>query len=162
MTAERPWAVPAIFAAAGALLVAGAGTTVTELGPWYKSLRQPDWLPPDWAFGLIWTIIFILAAAAAVNGWRRAPDPAAAKMLIGLFVLNGFLNLLWSFLFFKMQRPDWAMTELVMLWLSILGLIVVTMRYAKVAALLLIPYLVWVSIAGRLNYEVIMLNGPFG
>jgi translocator protein len=162
MTANKSWLAPVIVAAAAALLVAGAGMTMTELGPWYKSLKQPDWAPPDWAFGIIWTVIFALTAGAAVSGWRGAPSQRAAETLVGLFAFNGFLNLLWSFLFFKMHRPDWAVIEVGLLWLSILLLIIVTVRYAKTAALLLLPYLIWVGVAAALNYQVVMLNRPFG
>jgi translocator protein len=162
MTANRSWIIPIIVGAAAAVLVAGAGMTMTELGPWYKGLKQPSWAPPDWAFGVIWTIIFSLTTIAGVNAWRTAPDNRAGETLIGLLSFNGFLNLMWSFLFFKMQRPDWALVEVVLLWLSILTLIVVTMRYARSAALLFIPYLIWVTIAAALNYEVVMLNRPFG
>lgn len=162
MPVNKSWVAPVIVAAGAALLVAGAGMTVTEIGPWYKGLKQPDWAPPDWAFGVIWTVIFALTAGAAVSGWRNAPSQRAAEALVGLFAFNGFLNLLWSFLFFKMQRPDWALFEVGLLWLSILTLIIVTARYAKTAALLLVPYLIWVGIAAALNYQVVILNRPFG
>jgi tryptophan-rich sensory protein len=135
---------------------------MTELGPWYRGLRQPGWTPPDWAFGAIWTAIFALAAVSAVAGWRRAPTEEAANALVGLFAFNGFLNLLWSFLFFRMQRPDWALIEVALLWLSIAVLIGVLWRYARVAALLLVPYLAWVSAAALLNWQIVELNGPFG
>ena len=156
------WIAPVVVAAIAATLVAGAGMTVTELGPWYRSLKQPDWTPPDWAFGVIWTTVFTLTACAAVSSWRRATDDRGADTLIGLFALNGFLNLLWSFLFFKLHRPDWAMIEVLALWLSILALIIISRRYSTFAAWLLAPYLLWVTIAAALNYQVIALNPPFG
>ena len=161
MAVNKVWIAPILVAAAVSLLVAGAGMTMTEIGPWYKSLKQPSWAPPDWAFGVIWTVVFTLITIAAVNSWRNVPNQRAAETLIGLFAFNGFLNLLWSFLFFKIQRPDWALIEVGLLWLSILVLIVVTARYAKTAALLLFPYLIWVGIAAALNYQVVMLNRPF-
>ncbi len=156
------WAMPVIVAACATILVAGAGMTMTELGPWYRSLKQPAWTPPDWAFGVIWTTCFSLIAIAAVSGWRRAPTAAAETALIQLFALNGTLNLLWSLLFFKLQRPDWALIEVGFLWLSIVALIVALWRYARVAALLLVPYLLWVGTAALLNYTIVELNGPFG
>lgn len=157
-----PWVAPVIVAAGAAVLVAAAGTTITELGPWYRSLKQPDWSPPDWAFGVMWTTIFLLAAISAVQGWRKAPTQDDASAMVGLFAFNGFLNLLWSFLFFKMQRPDWALIEVGFLWLSIAALIVVLRRYSSLAAVLLVPYLIWVSVAAALNYSVVQLNAPFG
>jgi translocator protein len=161
MTANKSWIIPVGIGAAAAVLVAGAGMTMTELGPWYQGLKQPIWAPPDWAFGVIWTIIFSLTTIAGVNAWRHAPDEYAGETLIGLLAFNGFLNLLWSFLFFKMQRPDWALVEVALLWFSILMLIIVTRRYARKAALLFVPYLIWVTIAAALNYEVVILNPPF-
>lgn len=156
------WVAPVLVAGCATILVAGAGTTMTELGPWYRSLKQPDWTPPDWAFGVIWTAMFSLIAISTVQAWRRAPDEGAESNVIGLFALNGALNLFWSLLFFKLQRPDWALIEVAFLWLSTLALIVVIGRYARLAALLLVPYLIWVGIATVLNYQVVQLNGPFG
>ena len=158
MSRWRPIAV----AAGSALFVALLGGLMTDIGPWYTSLEQPAWKPPDWAFGPIWTTIFALAAAAGVIGWRRAPSRGAREGLIALFAANGFLNVFWSLLFFRLHRPDWSLLEVPLLWLSVLALIVVLARYAKVAAWLLAPYLVWVSIAALLNWQTVQLNGPFG
>lgn len=153
---------PIAVAAAAAFFVAVLGGTITDLGPWYQSLRKPDWQPPDQAFGIIWTAIFALAAAAAVITWRRAPKGAEREWLLGLFALNGFLNVLWSLLFFRLQRPDWALIEVAALWLSIVALMIFTARHARWASVLLIPYLIWVSLASVLNFDVVRLNGPFG
>ena len=78
-----------------------------------------------------------------------------------LFAANAFLNILWSALYFKLQRPDFAVFEVVFLWLSILFLVMGLWRISKKAAILLIPYWVWVSIATVLNVETVKLNGPF-
>jgi len=153
---------PVLVAAAAALFVAVLGALMTDLGPWYLSLRQPPWKPPDWAFGPVWTTIFALAAAAGVIGWRRAPWRASRELLLLLFAMNGFLNVLWSLLYFRLHRPDWALIQVPFLWLSVLALIVVLARYARVAAWLLAPYLVWVTIAAVLNWQTVQLNGPFG
>jgi tryptophan-rich sensory protein len=72
-----------------------------------------------------------------------------------------FLNVLWSLLFFRLRRPDWALVEVGFLWLSILALMIVLFRYSRLAGLLLLPYLVWVGFAGALNFAVVRLNGPF-
>jgi tryptophan-rich sensory protein len=149
-------------AAAAAVFVGALGSTVTDLGPWYEALEKPDWQPPGPAFGAIWTAIYALTAAAAVVTWRRAPKGAEREWLIGLFALNGFLNVLWSLLFFRVHRPDWSLIEVAFLWLSIVALIVFTSRHARLAGVLLTPYLIWVSIATVLNFEVVRLNGPFG
>jgi tryptophan-rich sensory protein len=157
----KPWLVPAVIAALAATVTAIMGGTMTEIGPWYHSLKQPDWTPPEVAFGVIWTVVFSCCAAAGIAGWRAAPTQRAAESMIGMFAFNGFLNILWSFLFFKIHRPDWAQIEVVALWLSILVLILAVWRYSKTAAMLLMPYLIWVSIAAALNTQVVRLNGPF-
>jgi tryptophan-rich sensory protein len=158
MTRWRPIAI----AAASAIFVAVLGGLMTDLGPWYANLKQPPWKPPDWAFGPIWTTIFALAAAAGVIGWRRAPTRADRERLLVLFAANGFLNVFWSLLYFRLHRPDWSLLEVPLLWLSVLALIVVLARYARSAAWLLAPYLVWVAIAALLNWQTVKLNGPFG
>lgn len=153
---------PIIIAATLALITAMVGGSITVLDSWYYSLQQPSWAPPDYMFGIIWTTIFALIALAGFLGWQKAPSRRTAEIMLGLFALNGFLNLSWSFLFFRMERPDLAFYELIALWLSILALIIFCGRFSKSASLLLVPYLVWVTIAGMLNYQIVTLNGPFG
>jgi tryptophan-rich sensory protein len=152
---------PVLVAALAALLVAAVGGTLTDLGPWYQHLREPAWKPPNWAFGPIWTAIFAFSALSGVAAWRGARTPGGRNWVIGLFAVNASLNLLWSLLFFRLHRPDLALVEVVFLWASILALIVTFARRAPIASLLLVPYLVWVSAAAVLNYQVVLLNGPF-
>jgi tryptophan-rich sensory protein len=150
-----------IIAAVSATAVAAIGGTLTDLGAWYHHLKEPWWKPPDSAFGLIWTTIFALAAISGVLGWRAERTAGGRQWIIGLFALNGFLNVFWSLMFFQIKRPDLAMVEVGALWLSILALIVFLYRRSLIASALLVPYLIWVSIAAALNYEVVVLNGPF-
>lgn len=157
----RRWR-PILVAALAAIFVALLGGLMTDLGPWYMNLKQPPWKPPDWAFGPVWTTIFSLAAAAGVIGWRRAPSRAQRETMLVLFAANGFLNVFWSLLYFRLHRPDWSLYEVPLLWLSVLALIVLLARFAKPAAWLLTPYLVWVAIAAALNWQTVGLNGPFG
>lgn len=152
---------PAIVAAAAVFVVAGAGGLATDIGPWYRSLRLPSWQPPDWAFGPAWTIIFALTAIAGLTAWRATPDAAARRWLLVAFAVNGALNVLWSVLFFKMRRPDWAFWEVGALWLSIAVLVLLARRSSRRAAWLLVPYLAWVTFAATLNLEVVRLNAPF-
>ena len=149
-------------AAISSLVVAAAGGLLTDIGPWYKSLRQPRWKPPDWAFGPIWTTIFIAAATAGVMAWARAPSAEQRYTLLALFALNGVLNIAWSWFYFRLHRPDWALAEWLLLWLSVMALIVAFAPYSSTSSWLLAPYLIWVSIAGYLNLTTIRLNGPFG
>ena len=151
---------PVTLAAVAALLVALTGATMTDLGSWYQQLVKPGWQPPDWLFGPAWTLIFALTALSAEQSWRHSPRSQRA-WLVGLFCLNGFLNILWSLLFFRLQRPDWALLEVVILWLSIVWLIVVVRRHCDTGAWLLVPYLLWVAFAGYLNLAVVRLNAPF-
>ncbi len=158
--AARRWK-PVAVAAAAAVAVAALGALSTDLGDWYYALEQPAWKPPDWAFGPAWTVIFSLAAIAGVWAWRDAPTRAEREWLLALFALNGFLNVLWSLLYFRLRRPDWALVEVVFLWLSVLLLVVVLGRYSRRAAAMLLPYLAWVACAGALNAATVRLNGPF-
>ncbi|PLK23696.1 TspO protein [Porphyrobacter sp. TH134] len=154
--------IPVTVATGAALCVAALGATVTDLGPWYQALAKPDWNPPDVVFPMGWTVIYALITVAGITAWRAAPTAARAEWVLGLFALNGFLNISWSLIFFRLQRPDWAFFELTLLWLSILVMIVFCWRFSKSAALLLVPYLGWVSFAGALNWAVVQLNAPFG
>jgi tryptophan-rich sensory protein len=153
---------PIVIAGSLALVTAIVGGTITVLDSWYHSLEQPGWAPPDYMFGVIWTAIFAMIAVSGVLAWEKAPTRRETEISLGLFALNGFLNLGWSFIFFRMHRPDIALYELVGLWLSILVLIVFCGRFSRWSALLLVPYLIWVTTAGVLNYQVVQLNGPFG
>lgn len=163
MTAQDRTRFPAILVGAGAATaVAAVGGTLTDLGPWYQSLVKPDWQPPGPAFGIVWTLIFAMATASGLTAWRRARRQATREWIIGLFALNGFLNVTWSLLFFRLRRPDWAMLEIAPFWLSILVLMVFLWRLSRRSSLLLGPYIAWVSIAGALNLAIIRLNPAFG
>lgn len=153
---------PILIAATAALLVALIGGAATRVGPWYRSLEKPALNPPDWLFAPAWTLIYALCVIAAVIGWRAATRFSQRAWMVSLFFVNAVLNILWSALFFTAQRPDWALAEVGALWLSVLALIGLLARFAPRAALLLVPYLVWVGFAGWLNYRVVVLNAPFG
>ncbi len=150
-----------LVAVAFAVAVAGIGGVLTEIGPWYNSLRFPSWKPPNWAFGPVWTVILTLASASAVLAWVGAPSSQWRMGLVALFVANGVLNVLWNVLFFKLRRPDWALIETACLWLSILALIVFIWPVSQTASLLLAPYIAWVTIASALNLAIVRLNAPF-
>ncbi len=143
-------------------MLAGAGGLLTEIGPWYRNLRKSRLQPPDWAFGPAWTVILTLTAISAVLSWDGAPDGAARLRVVVAFAVNFCLHLLWSPLFFKWKRPDWAMVEMPFLWASILAIMVVVAPYSAWAPWLLVPYVVWVSFAMWINFAICRLNGPFG
>jgi translocator protein len=155
---------PILVAAGVALLVAILGGLATDVGPWYRALQKPAWTPPDWLFGPAWTLIYALAALSAVEAWRAAAgSPARRRAIIGLFVANGALNVLWSVLFFAQRRPDWALFGVALLWLSIFSIIVMLgQRPPRRPAALMVPYLAWVTFAALLNLAVVRMNPPFG
>jgi benzodiazapine receptor len=148
------------IAAGLAFATASIGGSLTVLDDWYYVLVQPSWKPPDWLFGPAWTLLFGLMAWSGVIAWRAAAAfPLQVRQrLLGLWTLNAVLNVGWSLLFFKLQRPGLAVLEVALLWASIVLLILHLRPYAPRAALLLCPYLAWVSFAALLNAAVVYLN----
>jgi tryptophan-rich sensory protein len=161
MTTRRLFWKPVLIAAAVATFIALLGGTLTDTGPWYQELHKPWWQPPGWLFAPAWTLIFALATVSAILAWRDAQSRTQREWVIALFALNGFLNVLWSTLFFALRRPDWALLEVSLLWLSILLPIIVFWPFARPASFYLLPYLAWVSFAAFLNLTVVRLNAPF-
>lgn len=152
-----------LTAGLAACAVGALGALLTDLDSWYYGLKVPPWKPPDWLFGPAWTLIFALAAISGYLCWMRGPTYSADKArILALFAVNGLLNMAWSALFFQIHRLDWALVEVGLLWLSIAGLMVLTARSSRLASLLLLPYLAWVSFAGMLNFALLRLNGPLG
>jgi tryptophan-rich sensory protein len=148
-----------IVAAVITLLVLGIGATVTKVGIWYRALCKPAWNPPEWVFGPAWAVILGLAAWAGVLAWTDAPDAGAQLRIAVLFGVNILLHLLWTPLYFNLRRPDWALIEVVFLWLSVVALMV---ALAPPAVWLLLPYLLWVAFAAFLNLTIVRMNPPFG
>ncbi len=153
---------PVAVAFSAALLTGILGAFVTEIGPWYLGLKKPGFQPPDWLFGPVWTAIFAMLAMSAVLAWKTADNAKARAWVIRLYVFNLILNLLWSTLFFRAHRPDWALFEVVFLWASIAALIWSLLLRSRLASWLLVPYLAWVTFAAILNMAIVQLNGPFG
>ena len=143
------------------LTVAILGGLATDLGPWYQALKEPFWKPPDVAFGPIWSTIFILSGVAWVGAKHLTTDALILRRLTILFWLNGLLNILWSILYFRFQRPDWSLYESVFLWLSVLAILLTIRKISGKYSLYLLPYLIWVTIAIVLNLDIVRLNGPF-
>jgi tryptophan-rich sensory protein len=141
--------------------VAILGSLATDLGPWYQALKEPFWKPPDVAFGPIWSTIFILSGIAWVGAKHLTTDALILRRLTILFWLNGLLNILWSILYFRFQRPDWSLYESVFLWLSVLAILLTIRKISSKYSLYLLPYLIWVTIAIVLNLDIVRLNGPF-
>lgn len=147
-----------IISAGVAVFLGIAGGLLTDVGPWYHGLRKPRLNPPDWLFGPAWTIILGLAAWSAAIAWNAASGPGERTTVLVLFSANAVLHLLWSPLFFKLKRPDWALLEVAFLWLSLVALVVLLAPISRSASLLIVPYLLWVSFATWLNWQIVRLN----
>ena len=138
-------------------VLAIAGGVLTKLSPWYYALKQPSWKPPDWAFGPVWTTIFICFSFAIAYAWD-AGDPSQRTYILWAVIANGVLNIAWSAIFFNFQKPTLALLELVIFWFSIVALIYVLGGASLVSLYLLLPYITWVTTAGVLNYQIVRLN----
>lgn len=155
---RRLVSMAAIICFGVAILLGFAGGLLTEIGPWYHSLKRPRLNPPDWLFGPAWTIILGLAAWSATLAWHAADGDGERRLVVLLFSINAILHFLWSPLFFKLKRPDWALIENGFLWLSLVALVVGLAPISQEASLLILPYLAWVSFAAWLNWQIVRLN----
>ncbi len=126
-------------------------------GEWYAGLSKPSWTPPDWIFGPVWTLLYLLMALAAWQVWRRHGFGGAPGAL-GLFLLQLLFNGLWSWIFFGLKQPGWALVDLTALWLTALAATLAFWRTGPVAGWLLVPYMAWLSFAWLLNYALWRLN----
>ncbi|NRA29195.1 MAG: tryptophan-rich sensory protein [Parvularculaceae bacterium] len=145
-----------------AVFAAFAGGALTDVGTWYQALNKPSWNPPDWLFGPAWTLIYIALVIAGVRGWHAVHATTGKAIFATLVILNLVLNISWSWLFFTVKRPDFALVEVVFLWLSILAIVVFIAAKDRPAMLLTLPYLFWVGFAGYLNLVIVQLNPSFG
>jgi tryptophan-rich sensory protein len=133
----------------------GGYATSQGLTLYYPSLRKPEWTPPGYVIGTIWQILYTLMAIAAWLVWRKV---GVFHPAIFWFMLQLTLNLGWSYAFFVMQCPEIAYYELCALWLSIGITIYVFWPISRTASLLLVPYILWVTFAGYLNYTIWDMN----
>lgn len=138
--------------------VIGSRFTSQSLGGWYQNINVPSWTPPGGAIGIVWTFIFILATISALLVWNKTSHDKKFKKIITAFVINGLLNMLWSFLFFSQHLVGFAAIEAVILGLSVVLLILWIWPRSRVAASLLLPYAAWVFFASFLTFSVWMLN----
>lgn len=137
----------------------GAVFTARGLDGWYDTLQQPALSPPGWVFGPVWTVLFALIGAALWLVWRQARvSPRAVRLALGVFVVHFVFNLGWSATFFGMREIGWALVVIGALWLLIVATMWAFDRVDRRAALLLAPYLLWVSFAAYLNYQIWLLN----
>jgi translocator protein len=142
----------ACFAVAGL----GAAWTASSLDAWYPALNKPSWNPPNWIFGPVWSLLYLMMATSAWLVWR-VDDPSKWRAL-GLFAVQLLLNLAWSGIFFGLRQPGLAFGEILLLWAAIAATIWSFRRYSGWAAALLVPYLAWVTFASILNFAIWRLN----
>ncbi len=140
------------------LVVIGGGLAIgsaTRPDTWYATLAKPSFNPPNWLFGPVWTILYILIAVAGWRTWQRLPDSGPAMRLWGLQLA---LNFAWSPVFFAQHRIGLAFGIVALMLAAIAAFIVVSARADRIAALLFVPYLLWVSFATVLNGALWRLN----
>lgn len=146
------WGLFAIFVAS----CAAAGTTgaIFKPGPWYDALQKPTWTPPNWAFPVVWTTLYVLMSYA---GMRVALAPGAG-LALALWGLQLALNTLWTPVFFGLRRLRGGLVIIGALWLSVAAMTWAFFQVDWIAGLALVPYLAWVSVAAGLNFAVWRLN----
>lgn len=138
--------------------ILGSVFTVTQILTWYANLNKPFFSPPNWVFGPVWTALYALMGISIFLILEKKIKLQEKESLIFLFLLQLFLNFLWSVIFFGLHLPNYAFLEIIFLWGNITLLIVRFWKYSKPASILLIPYLLWVSFASLLNLSIALLN----
>lgn len=136
-----------------ASFAAAAPGVIFRPGAWYQQLDKPRWRPPDWLFAPVWTVLY---ASIGLSGWLVLIEAgiAGAALPLGVYAVQLLLNAAWTPIFFGLHRPGLAVVEIVLLWAAILVTIIVFYPVNAVAALLLAPYLAWVSFAAALNMSI--------
>ncbi len=138
--------------------IIGSLFTVPSLESWYSTLVRPELSPPNWVFGPVWTTLFALMGIAAFLVWKKGLNRKEVRVALGVFVGQLVLNTMWSIIFFNLQSPLWAFIDLILLWIAIVATMILFYRISKPAMWLLLPYILWVSFAGYLNYMIWILN----
>lgn len=141
------------------LAAAGTGSLVTRgsVDTWYPQLRKPDWNPPNWVFGPVWTILYAMMALSAWLVWREA-GWHGGKFALFLFGIQLALNTAWALVFFGMHAIGAAFGEILLLWMMIVATTVAFSSVSFLAAWLLIPYVIWVAFASYLNFRIWQMN----
>lgn len=131
--------------------------TASGIDTWYVTIEKPSFNPPNYLFGPVWTTLYILMGISFFM-ILKSPKNELKTKAIAIFCIQLFLNFCWSFLFFKFQLLGLAFIEIILIWLSIAAMIIIFFEIKKTAALLQIPYLLWVSFASVLNGTIWLLN----
>ena len=141
-------------------IIGGIGSifTIPSIGKWYATLVRPEMVPPNWIFGPVWVTLFALMGIASYLVWQKGLGDKKVRIALIFFIIQFVLNILWSFVFFGLHNPGLAFAEIIILWLAILSTTLSFYRVSKEAGYLLVPYILWVSFAGYLNYMIWTLN----
>lgn len=124
---------------------------------WFQNLNKPPFTPPDWAFTPVWIILYLMISASLIL-FLRSKNYGSKKLGIFFFITQFILNIIWSPIFFEMQKIGGALVVLSLMWIFTLLTIIHFFKHSKIASLLLIPYLCWLSFAFYLNFGYFMLN----
>ena len=138
--------------------VIGSIFTASSVATWYTTLKKPWFSPPGSVISAVWILLFVLMGISLFLVWRQGISGADSKIALVVFAAQLLVNTLWSYAFFGLQSPLAGVVVIVVLWLLILQTIVRFWPIRKGAALLLVPYIIWVSFAGFLNYSIWRLN----
>jgi benzodiazapine receptor len=149
-----------LFAVGVCFVAAAVGSVFTGLSvnTWYAGLAKPPFTPPGWFIGTVWTVLYLLMGISlflVLEEDRRRP---AVRRGISLFALQLGLNVLWSFLFFGLRSPFLAFIGILLLWGSVAVTLFQFLKISRASAILLIPYLLWVTVAACLNAGILLLN----
>lgn len=149
-----------ILGAIGALVLTFGAAYVGSRFPvdeWYTALAKPSWNPPNWLFGPVWSVLYLLMAISVWLVWKKE-GVVGAIVPLSIFLLQLVLNAAWSWLFFGTHEMGIAFIEIVVLWIAILVNIILFWKINPISGILLLPYLLWVSFASVLNYTLWRLN----
>lgn len=136
----------------------GSLATSASIQTWYATLTKPFFTPPNWLFAPVWITLYLLMGVAVFLVWRQGFEEPRVRRGLAIFGVQLILNTLWSIAFFGLQSPLAGLVVIVLLWLAILLTILTFSKISKPAAILLIPYILWVSIAALLNAAILVLN----
>jgi tryptophan-rich sensory protein len=133
-------------------------TTPDSIGNWYANLNKPSFSPPNWIFGPVWTTLYIMMGIAAYLVWRKGLDNKIVCVALVCFIVQLILNAIWTPLFFGLRSPLAGLIDIVLLLSAIDLTAILFLRISKPAALLLVPYALWVLFAAILNASIYLLN----
>lgn len=137
---------------------AGSYFTTAEIPTWYAALNKPAWTPPNIAFPVVWTALYVMMAVTLWLLWDRVPPSPARTTALGWFFVQLALNAIWSPIFFGAHATRAALIIVVLMFVAIVMTIRTTWPLHRTAAMLLIPYLLWIAYASTLNAGIVAMN----